>query len=176
MTILPLPNVYWVCCTKWYRFPSLEWSLNTQSKQDLVHFVFLSMASTKSATTKKVMKSARSKKSMKSRDTKDLTEEEKQKLKAIARRKKRSKIARPRDWKRKGHAYRISTARRRRKSGLMRIFLEMSNLLWTFWCQSRCRCPLLEWPDFTIGEVLRKFAWDMKTLPSVLALSQIFIP
>ena len=56
--------------------------------------------SLKSATTKKVMKSTFAKSMKKSGD----------KLKAIARRKKYSTIARPRDWKRKGHAYRISAA------------------------------------------------------------------
>lgn len=88
----------------------LENSIQTRSRS---HPVFLSMASNslKSATTKKVMKSTVFAKSMKkSGDKEERTEEEKQKLKAIARRKKYSTIARPRDWKRKGHAYRISAA------------------------------------------------------------------
>ena len=49
-------------------------------------------------------------KSMKKSGDKEERTEEKQKLKAIARRKKYSTIARPRDGKRKGHAYRISAA------------------------------------------------------------------
>ena len=77
--------------------------------------------STKSAA-KKAMKSTGSMKS-RAKDAKRI--EEKQKLKAIARRKKYSTIARPRDWKRKGHAYRISAARRR--SGLL-LFLEICGL------------------------------------------------